>query len=47
MLLRSVTLAVFCFAGFLFAQGSGDWDEHFPPNNVIGNVYYVGTKGIS
>ena len=47
MLLRSVTLAVFCFAGFMFAQGNGDWDEPFPPYKVIGNVYYVGTKGLA
>jgi metallo-beta-lactamase class B len=47
MLLRSVTLAVFCFAGFMFVQGNGGWDEPFPPHNVIGNVYYVGTKGLA
>jgi metallo-beta-lactamase class B len=47
MLLRSATLAVFCFAGFMFAQGNGDWDEPFPPYKVIGNVYYVGTKGLA
>jgi metallo-beta-lactamase class B len=47
MLLRSVTLAVFCFAGFMLAQGNGDWDEPFPPYNVISNVYYVGTKGLA
>jgi metallo-beta-lactamase class B len=47
MLLRSVTLAVFCCAGFMFSQGSGDWDEPFPPHKVIGNVYYVGTKGLA
>jgi len=46
MLLRSVTLAVFCF-GFMSAQGKGDWDEPFPPYKVIGNVYYVGTKGLA
>ena len=47
MLLRSVTLAVFCCAGFMFAQGNNDWDEPFPPYRIIGNVYYVGTKGLA
>jgi metallo-beta-lactamase class B len=36
-----------CCAGFVFAQGNSDWDEPFPPYKVIGNVYYVGTKGLA
>jgi len=47
MLLRSVTLSLFCCAGFMFAQGNSDWDEPFPPYKIIGNVYYVGTKGLA
>jgi metallo-beta-lactamase class B len=47
MLLRSVTLSLFCCAGFIFAQGNSDWDEPFPPYKIIGNVYYVGTKGLA
>lgn len=47
MLLRSITLAVFCSASFMLVQGNSDWDEPFPPYNVIGNVYYVGTKGLA
>ena len=47
MLLHPVTLAVFCCAGSMFAQDNSDWDEPFPPYNVIGNVYYVGTKGLA
>ena len=47
MLLRSVIPALFCCAGFLFAQGNSDWDEPFPPYKIIGNVYYVGTKGLA
>ncbi len=47
MLLRSITLAVFCFASFMLLQGNSDWDEPFPPYKVIGNVYYVGTKGLA
>jgi metallo-beta-lactamase class B len=47
MLLRSVTLAAFCCGGFVFALGSNDWDEPFPPYRILGNVYYVGTKGLA
>ncbi len=47
MLLRSVTLSLFCCAGFMFAQGNSDWDEPFPPYKIIANVYYVGTKGLA
>jgi metallo-beta-lactamase class B len=46
-MLRSVTLPLVCCAGFLFAQGNSDWDEPFPPYKIIGNVYYVGTKGLA
>jgi metallo-beta-lactamase class B len=31
----------------LFAQGNSDWDQPFPPHRVIGNIYYVGTKGLA
>ncbi|PYT25721.1 MAG: subclass B3 metallo-beta-lactamase [Acidobacteria bacterium] len=31
----------------MFAQGNNDWDEPFPPYRIIGNVYYVGTKGLA
>ncbi len=47
MLHRSVILSLFCCVGFLFAQGNSDWDEPFPPYKIIGNVYYVGTKGLA
>jgi metallo-beta-lactamase class B len=47
MLLRSLTLLLFGFAPLLFAQGNSDWDEPFPPYKIIGNVYYVGTKGLA
>src|ERR1051326_2391259 len=39
-----------CFAGTLLAQGSSDpsdWSEPFPPHRVVGNVYYVGTRGLA
>ena len=47
MSLRSATLPLLCCAGFMFAQGNSDWDEPFPPYKIIGNVYYVGTKGLA
>jgi metallo-beta-lactamase class B len=47
MLLRSVAIGLLCSAGCLFAQANNDWDELFPPYKIIGNVYYVGTKGLA
>ena len=47
MLLRSLTLLLFASVPSLFAQGNSDWDEPFPPYKIIGNVYYVGTKGLA
>jgi len=29
------------------AQASPDWTEAFPPFRVVGNVYYVGSKGLA
>ena len=40
----------FVLAGFavpLAAQNPSDWTEPFPPHHVIGNVYYVGSKGLA
>ncbi len=31
----------------LFAQANNDWGVPFPPHKVIGNIYYVGTKGLA
>jgi metallo-beta-lactamase class B len=31
----------------LLAQANSDWNEPFPPHRVIGNVYFVGTKGLA
>jgi metallo-beta-lactamase class B len=33
------------FALSVFAQS--DWDEPFPPHRIAGNLYYVGSKGLS
>jgi len=35
------------FAASLFAQVDPEWTEPFPPHHVIGNVYYVGSKGLA
>ena len=37
-----VSLATTCFA-----QARPDWTEPFPPYRIIGNVYYVGSKGLA
>jgi metallo-beta-lactamase class B len=42
--LSIVTLA---FAGSLLAQGNADWTQPFPPHKVMGNIYYVGSKGLA
>jgi len=39
-------LALAFTAAPLCAQNS-DWNEPFPPHKVIGNVYYVGTRGLA
>jgi metallo-beta-lactamase class B len=44
MLRRSL---LFCLPSLLFAQANSDWDQPFPPHRVIGNIYYVGTKGLA
>jgi metallo-beta-lactamase class B len=31
----------------LHAQANSDWNEPFPPHRVIGNIYYVGTRGLA
>src|ERR1700688_2740966 len=38
---------LFFLAPLLFAQANSDWDQPFPPHRVIGNIYYVGTKGLA
>jgi metallo-beta-lactamase class B len=38
------------FAGSAVAQtspGSPDWSESFPPHHMIGNIYYVGSRGLA
>jgi metallo-beta-lactamase class B len=40
-------IAVACLAGCIFAQANPDWTEPFPPYRVIGNLYYVGSRGLA
>jgi metallo-beta-lactamase class B len=43
-------LPAFLLLGLAFparAQNSPDWTEPFPPHRVVGNVYYVGSKGLA
>jgi metallo-beta-lactamase class B len=45
-LLRFSLLAL-AFAASLPAQVDPEWTEPFPPHHIIGNVYYVGSKGLA
>ena len=36
-----------CLAGCVSGQSDPAWTEPFPPHRVIGNVYYVGSKGLA
>jgi metallo-beta-lactamase class B len=44
MFLRSLLIFL---PAILFAQANSDWKQPFPPHRVIGNIYYVGTKGLA
>ena len=39
--------ALWCLAGFALAQNNPDWTEPFPPHRVVGNLYYVGSRGLA
>jgi len=45
-LLRFSLLALALATGLL-AQVDPEWTEPFPPHHIIGNVYYVGSKGLA
>jgi metallo-beta-lactamase class B len=42
-----IALPLLCLAGSAAAQSDPAWTEPFPPHRVIGNVYYVGSKGLA
>ncbi len=46
MSFRSLPAAA-AFSAALFAQVPPDWIEPIPPHRVIGNIYYVGSKGLA
>jgi metallo-beta-lactamase class B len=47
--LRRVALLFFplLLAGSLLAQTDPTWTEPFPPFKIVGNVYYVGSRGLA
>jgi metallo-beta-lactamase class B len=45
MLIRLLTLLV--LAGSVLAQNDPSWTEPFPPYKIVGNVYYVGSRGLA
>jgi metallo-beta-lactamase class B len=46
-LLRRFSPLALLFAAGLSAQVNPEWTEPFPPHHIIGNVYYVGSKGLA
>jgi metallo-beta-lactamase class B len=46
-LLRRFSILALAFAAGLIAQVNPEWTEAFPPHHVIGNIYYVGSKGLA
>lgn len=51
MLKRLISLvSALAFVSSVFAQtgaGSPDWSEPFPAHRMIGNIYYVGSRGLA
>ena len=45
MLIRLLTLLV--LAGSVLAQNDPSWTEPFGPYKIVGNVYYVGSRGLA
>jgi metallo-beta-lactamase class B len=43
-LIAALALAL---TGISFAQAPADWTEPFPPHHVIGDIYYVGSRGLA
>jgi len=41
------SMLVLLAAGTLLAQNPPEWTEPFPPHQVAGNIYYVGSKGLA
>ena len=45
--LVAATIVFLCVTGRISAQASPDWTEPFPPYRVIGNIHYVGSRGLA
>ncbi|MBV8817354.1 MAG: subclass B3 metallo-beta-lactamase [Acidobacteriaceae bacterium] len=43
----SVRVFVLVCLAALFVTAQKDWDEPFPPHRIAGNLYYVGSTGLS
>jgi metallo-beta-lactamase class B len=41
------SMLILLAAGTLLAQNPPEWAEPFPPGQVAGNIYYVGSKGLA
>jgi metallo-beta-lactamase class B len=42
-----VLILILLPAGSAFAQNDPEWTEPFPPFHIVGNLYYVGSKGLA
>lgn len=42
-----LALMAFFASGSSFAQGDPTWTEPFPPFHIVGNLYYVGSRGLA
>ena len=40
-------LLLLILTGTLWAQDPPEWTQPYPPHKVVGNVYYVGSKGLA
>jgi metallo-beta-lactamase class B len=49
IILRSAIFMIFilALAAGAFAQAAPEWTEPFPPYQIMGNLYYVGSKGLA
>jgi metallo-beta-lactamase class B len=45
--MKRVLAAAMILAGGLVAAAQSDWRQPFDPIRIVGNVYYVGTRGLS
>jgi metallo-beta-lactamase class B len=45
--MKRVLLAALILAGSLVTSAQSDWRQPFDPVRIVGNIYYVGTRGLS